>query len=254
MELIYFRSTYVDFPRRRPVTLKPENHFDLFQQTRKPSPIRNAIIANRFNPRVAVIEPTKNVHHPTGIDDSSYLCSPEVRKARREILIKERPPSPSKTIAAAIRSTGDIFATNEEDEDRKYNEKSRIVSPKLNQPIKVTIENFDEPNKKPTTILRSSQISPRFGRRSSSIQYASSVDAKHRSHNKRNHTKIIEGNVGYMKKKNSLSSTATTTTDDEYLAGLKKLNDCKSVNAAPSFVVLKDPSKENRWMKSSSWY
>lgn len=241
----------MDFPRRRPVTLKPESHFDFFKQSRKPSPIRNAIIANRFNPRVAVIEPTKNVHHPTGIDEPSYLCSPEVRKARREILIKERPPSPSKTIAAAIRSTGHIFPTNEDDEDGKYNEKSHIVSPKLSPPIKVTIENFDEPHKKPTTILRSAQISPRFGRRSSSIQHASSIDAKHRSYNKRNQTKIIEGNVGYMKKKNSLSST--TTTDDEYLTGLKKLNDFKSVNAAPSFVVLKDPSKENKWMKSS-WY
>lgn len=232
--------------------MKPESHFDLFEQPRKPSPIRNAIIANRFNPRVAVIEPTKNVHHPTGIDDPSYLCSPEVRKARREILIKERPPSPSKTIAAAIRSAGDTFPTNETDEDRKYNEKSRIVSPNLSPPIKVTIENYDEPYKKPTTILRSTQISPKFGRRSSSIQHASSVDAKHRSsHHKRNQTKIIEGNVGYMKKKSSLSST--TTTDDEYLTGLKKLNDFKSVNAAPSFVVLKDPSKENKWMKSS-WY
>lgn len=242
----------MDFPRRRPITLKPENHFDFFEQSHKPSPIRNVIIANRFNPRVAVIEPTKNIHHQTGMEDPSYLCSPEVRKARREILIKKRPPSPSKTIAAAIRNTGDIVSTNENDDNRKYNEKSRIVSPKLNPSIKVTIENFDEPNKKPTTILRSTYISPRYGRRSSSIQHASSVDAKHnRSYNKRNQTTIIEGNVGYIKKKNSLSST--TTTDDEYMIGLKKLNDFKSVMAAPSFVVLKDPSKENKWMKSS-WY
>lgn len=249
-----FRSTYIDFPRRRPVTMKPDTHFDLFERPRKTSPIRPTIITDKFNPRIAIIEPTKNIHHPTGIDDPTFLCRPEVRKARREILIKERPPSPSRTIAAVVRHTGDIFPTNEDEENHKYNERSRIVSPTLSPPIQVTIENFDEPNKKPQTILRQT-YSPKYGRRAS-MQHASTVDAKLNSHIKRNQTKIIEGNSGYMKgsKKNSLTST-TTTTDEESIIGRsrKLLVSNKSMGPAPSFVILKEPCKENKWMKQT-WY
>lgn len=122
----------------------------------------------------------------------------------------------------------------------------------MNPPIQVTIENFDEPNKKPTTILRSAH-SPKFGRRAS-IQHASTIDAKSNLHHRRNQTKIIEGNSDYIKlqKKNSL--TSTTTTDDE--AGMisrRKFNGDKSHDQAPSFFVLKEPCKETKWMKSS-WY
>lgn len=209
---------------------------------------------DKFNPRIAIIEPSKNAHHQTGLESPSYLCRPEVRKARHEILKKERPPTPSRTIATAVKTTGDIFPTNEDDENFKYNERSRIVSPKLSSPVQVTIENFDEPNTKPTTILQSSTHSPKFGRRAS-MQPNSSVDAKINSHMKRNQTKIVEGNSGYGKGQKKDSLTSTTSTEDEPALMARRKMSLMNQNreSAPSFVILKEPCKENKWMKSS-WY
>lgn len=214
------------------------------------SPPRASILANKYSTRVAVIEPSKNVHHPTGMDaDPSYLCQPEVRKARRELLIRKRPPSPSKTLAASIKSAGQVLLTNEEEENKIYNAKSHIVtSDTMPVPITVTVENFDDPKDKSSTILTVNSP-PKHGRRASmnNNKMASKEATKGIVQKQRNRTKIIEGNRDYfntnLPKKNSLSSTTTTTnTDDEASAPSK------------SFIILKEPCNENKWMKSSLLY
>lgn len=247
---IYFSSTYLDFPRARPITKKPEAHFDFTDIPSIEPIVSSPISTTKYHPRVAVVEPSKNVHHPTGLDfDPTYFCQPEVRKARKEFLIRKRPPSPSKTIAAVIKSSGEIFPTTEEDDNKIYNEKSRIVPPLSNQTIHVTVENVDEPDVKPSTIL-SIQSPPKFGRR------ASIIDMKASAQKQRNRSKIIEGNRNYsdqnLLKKNSLSST---TTDDDSILNKAEIdnNSRKNAKKPPSFVILKEPCKQNKWMKTS-WY
>lgn len=240
---------------------RPVSHFDFFERPRKTSPVHHAIITPKFNRNVAIVEPSPNIHqpsvHPITIDkDPFYLCQPEVRKARHEVLIKKRPPSPNQTIAAAIRSIGRAgrgIKFDENEENKRYNEQSHIVSQPIKPPVQVLIDNFDEPTQKPTTLYQSSPV--KYGRR------VSMQPSNHAANSfaKRNQSKIIEGNCAYIKKKTSL--TSTTSTDDEMAApmmmmdgaGGSKLVTSQSFDQ-PSFVVLKDPIQQNnKWMKSS-WY
>lgn len=226
-----------------------------------PPPPRAPILTNKYATKVAVIEPSKNIHHPTGIDvDPSYLCQPEVRKARRELLLRKRPPSPSKTLAAAIKSSGKGVHTNEEEENKIYNAKSHIVTADTKPiPITVTVENFDDPKDKALTILTVNSP-PKYGRRASVINNKS--PPKGNAQRQRNRAKIIEGNRDYfttnLPKKNSLSSTTTTTmTDDEPSAtagnGKKGFRD-GNAPTSKSFIILNEPCNENKWMKSSLLY
>lgn len=200
-----------------------------------------------------------NIHHPTGIDaDPSYLCQPEVRKARRELLIRKRPPSPSKTLAASIKSTGQVLLSNEDEENKIYNAKSHIVTSDTKPlPITVTIENFDDPKDMTSTILTVNSP-PKHGRRASmnNNKMPSSESIKGHVQRQRNRAKIIEGNRDYFNtnlvKKNSLSSTTTTTmTDDE--ASVAAMNGSRSPTSK-SFIILNEPCNENKWMKSSLLY
>lgn len=114
-----------------------------------------------------------------------------------------------------------------------------MVKSAAKPPIRVTIENVDEPFTKSTTFIRTK--SPiQYGRRSENNAQA-----------KRNLSKIIEGNYEYTARKKS-SLTSTTTTDDEFGNSGKRLVSSQSLEA-PSFVVLREPCKQNKWMKSS-WY
>lgn len=170
---------------------KPESYFDFFDRPRKLSPVRQAIIAPKFNPNphVAIVEPSQ-IQAQTIDKNPFYLCQPEVRKARREILIKKRPASPRQTIAAAVRSTGRILPKNEDDENRSYNERSRIVKSPIKPPIQVTIDNFDEPLAKPTIMHMDNRMSSVYGRRPSMLM----ADVNGNLQAKRNASKIIEGN------------------------------------------------------------
>lgn len=241
---------FTDFPRRRPLTQRPEAHFDFFEQRRRsPSPVQPVIITSKFNPNphvVTAIDSIPNIPH-TVVKNPFYLCQPEVRKARREILIKKRAASPSQTIAAAVRTTGNIFPTDDDEMNRRYNERSHIIKTPVKPTVHVTIENFDEPSTKPITII--GNRSPKHGRRIS-VQTA---DVNGNSYAKRNLSKIIEGNHEYTsKKKSSLTSTTSTATDDEYTLASKRLMSSQGMEG-PSFVILKEPIKNNKWMKSS-WY
>lgn len=226
-----------------------------------PPPPRAPILTNKFSTRVAIIEPSKNIHHPTGIDvDPSYLCQPEVRKARREILIRKRPPSPSKTLAASIKSVGQLLSTNEEEENKIYNANSHIIVPDTKPlPITVTVENFDEPKDKISTILTVNSPKKHGRRASVNNNKITSKELLTKGHmqKQRNRTKIIEGNRDYlnsnMSKKNSLSSITTTTTMTDDDASMGTLTDSRNPTSK-SFVILNEPCTENKWMKSSLLY
>lgn len=221
-------------------------------------PLRAPILAKKFSStHTPTIEPSKNIHHPTGVDvDPSFLCQPEVRKARHGLLIRKRPPSPSKTLSANIRKAGQMMIANEEDENKIYNAKSHIVSSDTKPlPITVTVEDFDDPNDNMSTVLTVNSP-PKYGRRASmnvinnnNQKPSSNETTKGHVQRQRNRAKIIEGNRDYfntnLPKKNSFSSTTTTTlTDDE----------TSMMGPPKSFVILNDPLNENNWMKSSQLY
>lgn len=242
------------------------------------SPVHNAIVTPKFNSNIAIVEPSKhhNIHQPpqtvaaaaavataeppaTINKNPSYLCQPEVRKARHEVLIKKRPPSPHQTISATIRSIGRPAKLNEDEENKCYNERSRIVTAPVKPPVQVVIDNFDDPSEKPTLFPLRTPLKV-SGRRASSMQ---SSNCNANSYAKRNHSKIIEGNYEYTKKRTSLLSS---TTDDENGNGsngagsgsgggganTRKLVSSHSMEN-PSFVVLNDRMRQNKWMKST-WY
>lgn len=222
---------------------------------------------------MAIIEPSQNMHHPTGLDVNEapceYLRQPEVRRARHEILKKKRPPSPNKSIAAAMKyeTMKKGVPVDSDEENRLYMERSRMVTPTPSPPVQVTVENVDEPNGKPITLLRGT--SPRYGRRASNAQRSLSVDTEATDTGttplplQRNHSKIIEGNREYGRgvKKASITSTTTNTTiastedDTRRRSSIpRKLLPTQSLDESRSFVVLKDPYKQaNKWMKSN-WY
>lgn len=181
-----------------------------------------------------------------------------MRKARHEVLIKKRPPSPHQTISATIRSIGRPSKLNEDEENKCYNERSHIVTTPVKPPVQVLIDNFDDPTEKPTALFPLRTPLKVSGRRASSMQ---SSNYNGNSYAKRNHSKIIEGNHEYTKKRTSLLSS---TTDDEMGNGsnggggasggisTRKLVSSHSMES-PSFVVLNDRMRQNKWMKST-WY
>lgn len=259
----HISSNYLDFPRARPTTKRPETNMIFFEMPPSPGsvgsppPTRAPILTNKYGARVAVIEPSKNIHHPTGLDaDPSYLCQPEVRKARRELLIRKRPPSPSKTLAASIKSVDQVSLINEDEENKIYNAKSHIVSSETKPlPITVTVENFDDPKDKASTILTVNSP-PKHGRRASVInnEISSKEPIKGYVQRQRNRAKIIEGNRDYFgTKKNSLSSTTTTTTMTDDEASDAAINASRNPTST-SFIILNEPCNENKWMKSSLLY
>lgn len=162
------------------------------------------------------------------------------------ISVKKRSPTPSQTISAAVRSVGRATIPNEDEENLRYNERARIVSSPVKPPVQVFVDSYDEPTK---PILQTKSPN-KSGRRVSMQTPHASASAN--PHAKRNLSKIIEGNYEYSKKKSSL----TSSTDDEFGNGGKKLVNSQSLDG-PSFVVLKDSMKQNKWMKSTSasaWY
>lgn len=236
---------FTEFPRRRPVTHRPESNLELFGRSRRSSPVGQSINTSKFNsnPNVAIVGPSQNIHEPPNINQNPfYLCQPEVRKARREILLKKRPASPRQTIAATVRSTGHGLLTNEDEENRSYNERSRIIKSPVNRQVHVTIENFDEINAKPM-IHNKNHV--KYGRRASSQV----GDANANNQSKRRLSKTISGNYEFASKERSSFSSSM---DDKFDDTSKKLVNSPNLES-PSFVILQDPIKQNKWMKPS-WY
>lgn len=132
--------------------------------------------------------------------------------------------------------------TNEDEENRSYNERSRIIKSPVNRKIHVTIENFDEKNAKPM-IHNLNHV--KYGRRAST--QVGDTNANNQS--KRRLSKTITGNYEYTSKDRSSFSSSM---DDKFDDNNKKLVSSPNLES-PSFVILQDPIKQNKWMKPS-WY
>ncbi|KAJ6641204.1 hypothetical protein Bhyg_06139 [Pseudolycoriella hygida] len=219
-----YRTSFLNFSRNRPVTNKPPTNINLYDSTKSTRGRRSSSINKRFEPNSL----SKNVHDPN-LEDLPFMHQPEVRRAKQDLLIKKR--SPRKEINNNIgEKTFEMEFIGSPADDLKSNKAANVKSPRT--PIlksrntspcfKLTVENVDDPGgsfKKKT--------SPKFGRRASR-----DVKRVKDSHKIRNQTKVIEGNRDYV-----LHNQAARNGSEE-----------------PPFVVLKEPCKQNRWMKHSVWY
>lgn len=165
------------------------------------------------------------------------MCQPEVRRAKQDLLIKERisrkdvfyQPTPLDTVHHPIDSypSSNHPVISPDLPNHPSHNNRRSSSPKF----KLTVKNVDDPggNFKKTT--------PKFGRRS--VAGGGVKDA----HRLRNRTKVVEGNREYTK--------GVRMTNVQSDVGYQKAK--RSPADPQSFVVLKEPCKPSNWMKSS-WY
>lgn len=207
------------------MTNKPPTNINLYDSAKKKRDRRVSTINKKFEPNSL----SKNVHDPN-LEDLPFMSQPEVRRAKQDLLIKNRSPRreinnnnfAEKTFQKDFvgSPTDDLRSNNSaaQKSPRHSSVKPRNISPSF----KLTVQNVDDPGgsfkKKP---------SPKFGRRASR-----DVKVRRDSHKIRNQTKVVEGNRDYM--------------FDSQIA--------RERNENPPFVVLNEPCKQNRWMKHSVWY
>lgn len=224
---------YSDFPRSRPVTKKPPINFKLCDPNTSSTHQRRIT----QSPPAKSIIPSKNIHSPPqplnlDLENLPYQCQPEVRRAQNDLLLKKRIPSSRPINVDTI--TEHVMGSAS---DEMTNKTSSVISSMKNKStsptFKLTVENVDDPGgtfiKKPT---------PKFGRRASTT----TLGGQHISDAQRirNRTRVIEGNRNYP------------DTHNHILGGGK--NSKQNTNEiSPSFIVLKEPCKQTKWMKSS-WY
>lgn len=196
--------------------------------------IKSGRRGNRGSSRERFKPNSLHIHDaPINLENLPFLCQPEVRKAKKELLIKEHSPprkeisnfSSTGTIEKNISMPPDKSTVKSGNVSRRSSIKSRNASPTY----KLLVENVDVPKgsfKKPT---------PKFGRRKS-VDSGAGKDA----HKLRNRSKIIEMNPNYLKDNSSINKNVIFSQDKNY----------KNI---PSFIVLNEPCKQSSWMKPS-WY
>lgn len=237
--LFHFRGMYLDFPRSRPIVPKPTStNIKLGDAHKKPT----AIVSAEKKPSVFI--PANNVHEAT-VEDLPFLCQPEVRRAQKELLIKERldfkePAFPkSEKFEISLAAAGDVVELKTAPNRSRppasaRGEPTRDVSPSF----KLTVKNVDDPG---GTFKKTS---PKFGRRSSINAAAAAAGNRSTAHKMRNRSKVIEGNREYSAAPAGIKSYGTV--------GDPSRN--RSNNwMEPSFIILNEPCKQSKWMKPS-WY
>lgn len=224
--ILFFHSTsFLNFPRNRPVTNRPPTNINLYDSAKKKKDRRSSSINKKFEPSNLL---SKNVHDPN-LEDLPFMCQPEVRRAKQDMLLKNRSPRKEINNNLTEKTFQKDFVGSPTD-DLKGNNSAALKSPRTSTvksrntspSFKLTVQNVDDPGgsfKK--------RLSPKFGRRASK-----DVKRGKDSHKIRNQTKVIEGNRDYIENK-------TTS---------------RVRNEQPPFVVLKEPCKQNRWMQQSVWY
>lgn len=185
-----------------------------------------------FSPRVAIVQPSVNTRAFNGVDFEPFYCQPEVRRLKKEMLIRNRPPSPSKTLSATMMNVGDSSVTTEEDDNKIYNERSHIVTPEMGSvspEIKVIVDDVDDN----TEVEPSGDRAAKFGRRSRII-----ADAYVR---------------GLPKASDSEQDNVQEKPTKHYRTISSDLTEESDIDADRPFVILKEPCTKNKWLKPS-WY
>lgn len=230
------------------------------------------------------LQPPPNVHDPN-LEVLPFMCQPEVRRARQDLLLKKRlgnkeiistdetveygsvgntPITESPAIFPLPPIGGSLSPrriVNTSSPAREITTRTTISTNHNNnqlatEPItfRLTVQNVDDPG---NGTFR--KTTPKFGRRSSVL-----VKEAHRL---RNRSRIVEGNREY--------AAGVATADRQIMQGRHNQHPHHQRPSDPneesntqqrqhhqhhsrksssqSFVVLKEPCKQNRWIKTS-WY
>lgn len=200
------------------------------------------------------------------------MCQPEVRRARQDLLLKKRLGnkeiiSTDQTVEygsvgnAPIAEAPAIFPLPPLGGSASPRHAAVVTSPRREFTSSTTITTNNKQSTEPITFRLTVQnvddpgngtfrkTTPKFGRRSSVL-----VKEAHRL---RNRSRIVEGNREY--------AAGVATADRQMLQGRpQQMQNApqQEVSNSPqhsrkassqSFVVLKEPCKQNRWIKTS-WY
>ncbi|XP_059613513.1 uncharacterized protein LOC132259772 [Phlebotomus argentipes] len=163
-----YKCRFLDFPRSRPVTRKPDSHFRL-------SAMPDGSYIRRFTKN-----PAPNIHTPPEI--MPFEALPEYRKAKSDYIIKERTPSRDR-IPSAVSPRKDL---NDNLERRRRSSTKEVPS---SATFRVMVENVDDP---PSGRYRS----PKFGRRAAGGGQETDENATRI----RERVSVVEGNAKYSAK------------------------------------------------------
>ncbi|XP_055702867.1 uncharacterized protein LOC129801645 [Phlebotomus papatasi] len=167
-----YRCRFLDFPRSRPVTRKPDSHFRL-------SAMPDGTYIKRFTKNPG---PAPNIHSPP--ENLPFEALPEYRKAKTDYIIKERTPSRDR-IPSAVVPRKDINDNSERRRRPSIAPKDVPSSPTF----RLMVENVDDPA--PARFR-----SPKFGRRAA----GSGVEIDENSTRIRERVSVVEGNSKYTAK------------------------------------------------------
>lgn len=239
-----YKTHYLDFPRSRPITKKPQTSIRFVPG----SASHNKIYPDKPIPSII----KHNIHDPETQDISTLCQPPEVRKAQMELLKRERTFEnrrqifdqmkrnlPTQLDSDIATTTPIQTATDTEHEGSSSNEEHLRRRRPASPMFKLLVENVDDIG---GTFRRKS---PKYGRRAINLNepLPQQESIKDSSYNLRNETKVIEGNVDYVKDTEAFySSNRKHPIQKEYL------------DMEPSFVVLDEPEpvSSNRWMRNKN--
>ncbi|XP_055689917.1 uncharacterized protein LOC129793717 [Lutzomyia longipalpis] len=177
-----YKCRFLDFPRSRPVTRKPDSHFRL-------SALPDGTYIKRFTKNPA---PPPNIHTPPEI--LPFQALPEYRKAKTDYIIKERTPSRDH-IPSAVGPRKD-----HNDNTERARRRSSIAPPQddPNSPtFRLMVENVDDP---PAGRFRS----PRFGRRAT----GGAPEVDENATRIRERVSVVEGNKKYSARSRDVNGNA----------------------------------------------
>lgn len=206
------------------------------------------------------------------------MCQPELRRARQDLLLRKR-LGPKEIVStdstveygslgnALVADAPSICPLPTPRSGTPTTSGSRLISATTIRlpdaaarspgPItfRLTVQNVDDADgRRFQTSTSSSKASPKFGRRSSTVVIKE-------SHRLRNHSRIVEGNRAYTTAADGAAVDRSSPTrrslqhehlQQQQLQHLRHHHPSRKAQSQ-SFVVLREPCKQSKWMKTS-WY
>lgn len=254
-----YSSSYLNYPRSRPITKKTTSSIQFSSNTRKKSSLSPSKVITprrKFSTSITNKITDSNQEVP-------FTCQPEYRKAKREYLIKERPITRKITeihgTIKTITKNSNESIPNETSKSmniqkQQYKGKNLVSSSSVKRnnkniasvspQLRLNVENIEDFEKK------FHKSSPKYGRRST---------LRSTNHNNaREKTKIIECNPKYlsttMTSSNRRNSNVNYNSNNNHQSSLSlSQRKYKNNNNDSSFIILDEPCKKNTWMKRP-WY
>lgn len=228
-----YRCSYIDFPRSRPVIAKPESNIQLGQ-------------SDEFQ--------------VVGEEElAKFRALPEYRKAKKELLIKPRPPPANKSSVLAqkiindknkigLRQDGHTVSTKVTGPAAEDDPPRAIQQPKKPQSFKYMLENGNEnvEKKQPAVDANAPKFQPESNNKPVQL-HQKPIYHDSRSLLQRNGTNVVEANTKYVKE----AATGQYNRQNHH-----RNNIVKQPPPVKPFVVLNAPAKtrNKHWLGPTTIY